>query len=71
MPKTRRPHVVIVGAGFGGLAAAKRLAGREVDVTLVDRRNHHVFQPLLNQVASGADARAAQDRIVKALIDRG
>jgi NADH:ubiquinone reductase (H+-translocating) len=50
----KRPHVVIVGAGFGGLAAAKRLAGRPVDVTLVDRRNHHVFQPLLYQVATAA-----------------
>ena len=49
-----RPHVVIVGAGFGGLAAAKRLANRAVDVTLVDRRNHHVFQPLLYQVATAA-----------------
>ena len=51
---TKRPHVVIVGAGFGGLAAAKRLADRAVDVTLVDRRNHHVFQPLLYQVATAA-----------------
>jgi NADH dehydrogenase len=51
---TKHPHVVIVGAGFGGLAAAKRLAGRDVDVTLVDRRNHHVFQPLLYQVATAA-----------------
>jgi NADH dehydrogenase len=49
-----RPHVLIVGAGFGGLAAAKRLAGRDVDVTLVDRRNHHLFQPLLYQVATAA-----------------
>ena len=49
-----RPHVVIVGAGFGGLAAAKRLANRDVDVTIVDRRNHHVFQPLLYQVATAA-----------------
>jgi NADH dehydrogenase len=49
-----RPHVVIVGAGFGGLAAAKRLVGRDLDVTLVDRRNHHVFQPLLYQVATAA-----------------
>ena len=49
-----RPHVVIVGAGFGGLAAAKRLANRDVEVTLVDRRNHHVFQPLLYQVATAA-----------------
>ena len=54
LPKTRRPHVVIVGAGFGGLAAAKRLGSRDVDVTLVDRRNHHVFQPLLYQVATAA-----------------
>ena len=49
-----RPHVVIVGAGFGGLAAAKRLANRAVDVTLIDRRNHHLFQPLLYQVATAA-----------------
>lgn len=48
------PKVVIVGAGFGGLAAAKRLAGKRVDVTLVDRRNHHLFQPLLYQVATAA-----------------
>lgn len=48
------PKVVIVGAGFGGLAAAKRLARKRVDVTLVDRRNHHLFQPLLYQVATAA-----------------
>ncbi len=47
-----RPHVVIVGAGFGGLAAAKRLANRNADVTVIDRRNHHLFQPLLYQVAT-------------------
>jgi NADH dehydrogenase len=46
------PHVVIIGGGFGGLAAARVLAGREVRVTLLDRRNHHVFQPLLYQVAT-------------------
>ncbi len=46
------PHVVIIGGGFGGLAAAKALTGRPVRVTLVDRRNHHVFQPLLYQVAT-------------------
>jgi NADH dehydrogenase len=44
---------VIVGAGFGGLAAARKLRGADVDVTLVDRRNHHLFQPLLYQVAAG------------------
>ena len=46
-----RPHVVIVGAGFGGLHAAKALRHLPVDVTVIDRRNHHTFQPLLYQVA--------------------
>jgi NADH dehydrogenase len=46
--------VVIVGAGFGGLAAARALSGRNVAVTLIDRTNHHVFQPLLYQVATAA-----------------
>ena len=46
------PHVVIVGGGFGGLFAAKRLAKQSVHVTLIDRRNHHLFQPLLYQVAT-------------------
>lgn len=49
-----QPRVVIVGAGFGGLAAAKRLAGKPVDVTIVDKSNHHLFQPLLYQVATAA-----------------
>jgi len=46
-----RPRVVIVGAGFAGLHAAKALARTQVDVTVIDRRNHHTFQPLLYQVA--------------------
>src|ERR671910_3256365 len=46
------PHVVIVGGGFGGLSAAKRFRGQPVRVTLLDRRNHHLFQPLLYQVAT-------------------
>jgi NADH:quinone reductase (non-electrogenic) len=50
----RGPHVVIVGGGFGGLYAAFRLSGQPVRVTLVDRRNHHLFQPLLYQVATAA-----------------
>ena len=49
---TKRPHVVIIGAGFGGLAAAKGLRHADVDVTVVDQRNHHIFQPLLYQVAT-------------------
>jgi NADH:ubiquinone reductase (H+-translocating) len=52
-PAAGRRRVVIVGAGFGGLAAARKLRGADVDVTLVDRRNHHLFQPLLYQVAAG------------------
>jgi NADH dehydrogenase len=47
----QRPRVVILGGGFAGISAAKQLGGQAVDVTLIDRRNHHVFQPLLYQVA--------------------
>lgn len=47
-----RPKVVIIGGGFGGLWAAKALGGKRVDVTLIDRKNHHTFQPLLYQVAT-------------------
>jgi NADH dehydrogenase len=49
---TSRPHVVIVGAGFAGLAAARALLAAPVGVTVIDRHNHHVFQPLLYQVAT-------------------
>jgi len=52
MPGAPRPKVVIVGGGFGGLNAAKTLRDAPVDVLLIDRRNHHVFQPLLYQVAT-------------------
>ena len=50
----RKHRVVIVGGGFGGLAAAKALRGADIELTLVDRRNHHLFQPLLYQVATAA-----------------
>jgi NADH dehydrogenase len=49
-----RPRVVVVGAGFGGLEAARKLARSPVDVTVIDRRNYHLFQPLLYQVATAA-----------------
>ena len=49
-----RPHVVIVGGGFGGLSAAQALKRAPVDITLIDRRNFHLFQPLLYQVATGS-----------------
>ena len=48
-----RHHVVIVGCGFGGLFAAKALKRKNVRVTIIDRTNHHLFQPLLYQVATG------------------
>ena len=46
------PRLVIIGAGFGGLSAARALAGSRFDVTVVDKHNYHVFQPLLYQVAT-------------------
>ena len=53
-PRTEKTHrVVIVGAGFGGMAAVQALKGADVDITLIDRTNHHLFQPLLYQVATG------------------
>jgi len=52
--ENKRWHVVIVGGGFGGLRAAQALRSARVDVTLIDRRNYHLFQPLLYQVATGS-----------------
>jgi NADH dehydrogenase len=49
-----RAKVVIVGAGFGGIEAAKSLRRAPVEVTVIDRQNHHCFQPLLYQVATAA-----------------
>ncbi len=47
-------RVVVIGGGFGGLSAVKRLRGADVEVTLIDRRNFHLFQPLTYQVATGS-----------------
>src|SRR6202051_3311054 len=47
-------HVVVVGAGFGGHAPTHRLAGAPVRITIIDRRNHHLFQPLLYQAATAS-----------------
>jgi NADH dehydrogenase len=52
MPAAARPKVVIIGAGFGGLEAARALRKTDADVTVIDRHNHHTFQPLLYQVAT-------------------
>ena len=48
-----QPRIVIVGGGFGGLCAARGLAGAPVSVTLIDKRNYHLFRPMLYQVATG------------------
>src|SRR5947207_617196 len=67
--QTERPRVVVVGAGFGGLKAALGLAKADVSVTILDRKNHHTFQPLLYQVAlaalSPADIAAPIRSVVK------
>ena len=69
MKKPRTPRVVIVGGGFGGLNAARGLGSSPVEVIIVDRRNHHLFQPLLYQVAtatlSPADIATPIRKIVK------
>jgi NADH dehydrogenase len=66
-----RHRVVIIGGGFGGLYAARRLGKDErVDLTLVDRRNHHVFQPLLYQVATGALAPGEIAQPIRSILRR-
>lgn len=65
-----RPRVVVLGAGFGGLATVQALAGRPVDVTLVDQRNHHIFQPLLYQVATAGLSPADIAAPVRAIVRR-
>jgi NADH:ubiquinone reductase (H+-translocating) len=68
MDSGKLPHVVIVGAGFAGLAAARALASAPCTVTLVDRRNHHLFQPLLYQVAMAGLSPAEIAQPVRALL---
>src|SRR5262245_22571901 len=65
-----RPHIVIVGAGFGGLSAAAGLSGAEADVTVVDRRNYHLFQPLLYQVATAGLSPAQIASPIRAILRR-
>src|SRR5436853_978070 len=63
----KRPQVVIVGAGFGGLEAAKNLACEDVSVTVIDRTNYHLFQPLLYQVATAALSPANIEAPIRAI----
>ncbi|TVR40031.1 MAG: FAD-dependent oxidoreductase, partial [Planctomycetota bacterium] len=52
-PLSTPPRLVIIGGGFAGLSLALRCSRRDAEITLIDRRNHHLFQPLLYQVATG------------------
>src|SRR6476469_118222 len=65
-----KPHVVIIGAGFGGLEAAKKLCGQSVRVALIDRTNYHLFQPLLYQVATAALSPADIAAPVRAILSK-
>lgn len=64
------PRVVIIGAGFGGLAVAKALGGEAVQVTVLDRENHHLFQPLLYQVATAGLSPANIAQPVRSILRR-
>src|SRR5215213_9389290 len=65
-----RARVVIVGGGFGGLAAAKSLAQSDVDLTLIDQQNHHCFQPLLYQVATASLSPADVAWPIRSIVSR-
>jgi NADH dehydrogenase FAD-containing subunit len=65
-----RPRVVVLGAGFGGLAAAKALTAAPCDVVVIDRRNYHLFQPLLYQVATAALSPADIASPIRAILSR-
>lgn len=65
-----RPRIVIVGAGFGGLSAAHALGGAQADVTVIDRRNYHLFQPLLYQVATAGLSPAQIASPIRAILRR-
>ena len=65
-----KPHVVIIGAGFGGLEAAKKLGCKDVRVTVIDRTNYHLFQPLLYQVATAALSPADIAAPIRAILSK-
>jgi NADH dehydrogenase len=70
MPENGRPRVVILGAGFGGLTAAMALKGAHVDITVIDRRNYHLFQPLLYQVATAGLSPAQVAMPIRRILSR-
>lgn len=66
----KKPRVIIIGAGFGGLEAAKKLACKDVRLTIIDRTNYHLFQPLLYQVATAALSPADIAAPIRAILSR-
>ncbi len=66
----KKPHVIIVGGGFGGLSTAKSLASQNIRVTLIDKKNYHLFQPLLYQVAMAGLSPAEIAYPLRALLAR-
>src|SRR5204863_7095901 len=66
----KQPQVIIVGAGFGGLEAAKKLACEDASLTVIDRTNYHLFQPLLYQVATAALSPADIAAPVRAILSK-
>ena len=68
--RQQRPRVVVIGAGFGGLSAARALAGAPVDVTIIDRNNYHGFWPLLYQVATAGLESQSIAQPVRAIVQR-
>ena len=68
--RDEHPHVVIIGAGFGGLATSRQLAGTRAPVTVIDRRNYHLFVPLLYQVATAALSPADVSAAVRSILSR-
>src|SRR6184192_3952762 len=69
-PARKQPRVIIVGAGFGGLEAAKKLVCEAVSLTVIDRTNYHLFQPLLYQVATAALSPADIAAPVRAILSK-
>ncbi len=69
-PAHRRPRVVIVGGGFAGLSAARELAASPVEIVLIDKRNYHLFQPLLYQVATAGLSPAEIAAPIRAILSR-
>ena len=69
-PVQDKPQVIIIGAGFGGLEAAKKLARKDVRLTVIDRTNYHLFQPLLYQVATAALSPADIAAPIRAILSK-